>query len=114
MKCRLERVVDEERGRLHSLTARLNPVQSLNSQFPFETGGEWIMCGGRNERVAGVSLFQSIYRFLYSCLRAKNGHLFWNSDHQPIKGIVFELFERVCGKVPLAGDLRIDNRIGDL
>jgi len=33
----------------------------------------------------------------YSCLRAKNGHLFWNGDHQPIKGIVFELFERLCG-----------------
>ena len=31
----------------------------------------------------------------YSCLRAKNRHLFWNSGHQPIKSIVFELFERV-------------------
>ena len=40
--------------------------------------------------------------------------LFWNSDHQPIKGIVFELFEKLCEKVPLAGDLRIDHRIGDL
>ena len=50
----------------------------------------------------------------YSCLRAKNGHLFWNSGHQPIKGIVFELFENLFGKVPLAGDLTIDHRIGDL
>ena len=40
---------------------------------------------------------------LYSCLRAKNGHLFWNSDNQSVKSIVFELFERMCGKVPVAG-----------
>jgi len=40
---------------------------------------------------------QQIDWIAYSCLRAKNGHRFWNSDHQPIKGIVFELFERLCG-----------------
>ena len=50
--------------------------------------------------------------FLYSCLRAKNGHRFWNSDAQPIKGIVFELFENLCGKIRLVGDLTIDHRIG--
>ena len=30
------------------------------------------------------------------CLCAKNRHLFWNSDHQPIKSIVFELFESLA------------------
>ena len=29
---------------------------------------------------------------LYPYLRAKNRYLFWNSHHQPIKSIVFELF----------------------
>ena len=50
----------------------------------------------------------------YSCLRAKNGHLFWNSYNQSVKSIVLELFEKLCGKVPLVGDLTVDHRIGDL
>ena len=54
MRFRLERVVGEEWGKLHSLIAWLNPVQSLDSQFPFETGGERIMCGSRNGRVSFI------------------------------------------------------------
>jgi len=53
----------------------------------------------------------------YSCLRAKDRHLFWNSDHQPIKSIVFDLSEKarkvlVAGKVIYQNDLTIDYRIG--
>ena len=35
---------------------------------------------------------------MYPCLRAKIGHPFWNSHHEPIKSTVFVLFSKYCGE----------------
>ena len=40
-----------------------------------------------------VCVTGNLHAGLYSCLRAKIGHQFWNSYHEPIKSIVFVLFE---------------------